>query len=44
MSGPHKPFLDLPQRSDLRSSNKCFSSKLIYLLHLEKYKTKVQKQ
>ena len=35
---------NLLQRLNLRSSNKtCFSSKLFYLLHMEKYKTTVQR-
>ena len=32
---PHKSLLNLPQRLDLRSSNKHVA--LVYLLHLEKY-------
>ena len=41
---PHKFALNLSQRLDLRSSNKYYSSKLVYLLHLDKYKTTAQKQ
>ena len=37
---PHKFVLDLSQKLDLRSSNK--HSKLLYLLHMEKYKEPVK--
>ena len=41
-SESHKSVLSLSQRLDLRHLNKnCRSSKLIYLLHVEKYKTTV---
>ena len=35
---PHKFILNLSQRLDLRSLNKHVLFKLIYLLHVEKYK------
>ena len=42
MNKSHKFVLNLSQRLDLRSSDKhVTSSKLIYLLHAEKYKKKV---
>ena len=37
---PHKFVLDLSQKLELRSSNK--HSKLLYLLHMEKYKEVVK--
>ena len=37
---PHKFVLDLSQKLELRSSNK--HSKLLYLLHMEKYKEAVK--
>ena len=37
---PHKFVLDLSQKLDLTSSNK--HSKLLYLLHMEKYKEPVK--
>ena len=39
---PDEFFLNLSQKLDLRSSNKCYSSKLFYLLNLEKCKTTAQ--
>ena len=41
---PHKFVSNVSQRLELRSSNKHVASKLAHLLHLEKYKTTVQKQ
>ena len=41
----HTFVFNLSQRLDIRSSNKHASfQKVAYLLHLEKYKTTVQKQ
>ena len=40
----HKFVCNLSQILDLRSSSKRFSSKLVYLLQVEKYKTAVEKQ
>ena len=41
---PHKFVFNLSVRLDFRSSITCCSSKLVYLLHVAKYKTTVQKQ
>ena len=41
---PHKFVSNVSQRLELRSSNKHVASKLAHLLHLEKYKTTVQKK
>ena len=41
---PHKFVPNLSQRLELRSSNKHVASELAHLLHMEKYKTTVQKK
>ena len=42
MSEPHKFVLNLSEKLDLQSSKKNLFFKLVYLLHLEKYKTKLK--
>ena len=39
---PHKLILNLPQRLKFRQT--CYSSKLVHLFHVEKYKKTVSEQ